>query len=137
MPRIEGGCLCGSVRYSSDAEPALIVNCYCRTCRKNSGSTNSYNLAVPADSVSVTGDTATRYEDRSGASGEPFLRHFCSRCGSHFLSGGPAYEGLAFIKAGTLDDPAWAVPHTHIWTDEKLEWLTLPEGDTQFARNPA
>ena len=136
MASLEGGCLCGSVRYSSDAEPALIVNCYCRTCRKNGGSTHSYNIGVPADSVTVTGDTATHYEDRSGASGQPFLRHFCSRCGSHFLSGGPAYEGLAFIKAGTLDDPDWAVPRMHIWTAEKLSWIDLPEDEQQFPGNP-
>ena len=41
MPKIEGGCLCGSVRYTSDAEPAAMINCYCEACRKNSGSTNS------------------------------------------------------------------------------------------------
>lgn len=136
MPRIEGGCLCGSVRYTSDAEPALIVNCYCRTCRKNSGSTHSYNVGLPAGSVTVTGDTATHYEDHSGASGQPFLRHFCSRCGSHFMSEGPAYDGVVFIKAGTLDDPSGAVPHTHIWVEEKLDWVALPGSDAQFPQNP-
>lgn len=136
MPKIEGGCLCGKVRYESDAEPALIVNCYCETCRKNSGSTNSFNLAMPAGSVKVSGDTVKTYEDHSGSSGKPFERHFCSNCGSHFLSGGPAYEGLEFIKAGTLDDAEWAEPHTHIWCEEKLSWIALPEGDAQLPRNP-
>ena len=136
MPRIEGGCLCGSVRYTSDAEPKAIINCYCATCRKNSGSTNSFNLAMAAGSVKVTGDTVATYVDNSGASGKPFKRHFCSKCGSHFLSGGPAYEGLEFIKAGTLDDAGWAVPKAAIWCEEKLEWLAVPEGAAEFPRNP-
>lgn len=136
MPKIEGGCLCGAVRYSSDAEPAAVINCYCETCRKNSGSTNSFNLAMPAGSVTVTGDTVKTYVDNSGSSGKPFERRFCSNCGSHFLSGGPAYDGLEFIKAGTLDDPSWAVPAAHIWCEEKLDWLALPEGAEPIPRNP-
>ena len=85
---------------------------------------------------SVTGDTVATYVDNSGASGKPFKRHFCSNCGSHFLSNGAGYEGLEFIKAGTLDDPNWVVPAVHIWCEEKLDWITLPEGSTQVARNP-
>lgn len=136
MPKIEGGCLCGSMRYSSDAEPKAIINCYCATCRKNSGSTNSFNLALPAGSIEVTGETMATYEDRSGSSGKPFERHFCAKCGSHFMSGGPGYEGLEFIKAGTLDDASWAVPKAHIWCEEKLDWLALPKGAASFPRNP-
>lgn len=136
MPKIEGGCLCGSVRYTSDVEPKAVINCYCATCRKNSGSTNSFNLAMPEGSVKVTGDTVATYVDHSGSSGKAFNRFFCSKCGSHFLSRGPGYEGLEFIKAGTLDDPEWAEPKVHIWCQEKLSWQPIPEGDTQFPGNP-
>ena len=79
MSNIEGGCLCGSVRYTSDAEPAAVINCYCAACRKNSGSTNSFNLAMPEGTVKVTGDTVATYVDHSGSSGKPFERHFCSK----------------------------------------------------------
>jgi hypothetical protein len=135
MAKIEGGCLCGKVRYTSDAEPVMVANCYCETCRKNSGSTNSYNYGMPAGSVQVTGDTVKVYEDHSGASGKAFHRKFCSNCGSHFLSAGPAYDGLEFIKAGTLDSGHLA-PAAHIWTEEKLGWQQIPEDGQQFARNP-
>jgi hypothetical protein len=135
MAKIEGSCLCGSVRYESDAEPAMVVNCYCEACRKNSGSTNSYNYAMPAGSVRITGETVKTYEDHSGASGKPFYRKFCSNCGSHFISSGPAYEGLEFIKAGTVDS-GHAAPAAHIWTEEKLGWQPLPEGGASFPRNP-
>lgn len=135
MAKIEGGCLCGKVRYESDAEPAMVANCYCKTCQKNSGSTNSYNYGMPEGSVKITGDTVKVYEDHSGASGKAFYRKFCSNCGSHFISGGPAYEGLEFIKAGTVDSGHLA-PAAHIWVEEKLGWQTIPEGATTFPKNP-
>jgi hypothetical protein len=33
MSKITGGCLCGSVRYTSEAEPALVAVCHCATCQ--------------------------------------------------------------------------------------------------------
>lgn len=135
MTRIEGGCLCGAVRYRSDAEPALQAVCHCKTCQKNSGSTYSFNVAVPEDSLIVEGTVAT-YEDRSGASGQPFHRHFCPTCGSHVYSGGAAYGPLSFIKAGTLDDARWVAPELHIWVSEKLPWTPIPEGATCVDKNP-
>lgn len=136
MPDIVGGCLCGSVRYSSDAEPALQAVCHCQTCRKNSGSAFSFNVAVPEDSFTVEGDTLRTYEDHSGASGQPFLRKFCGTCGSHLFSHGPAYGALVFIKAGTLDDASWVSPQLHIWCAEKLPWTPIPEGATTAQGNP-
>jgi hypothetical protein len=131
MPTIEGGCLCGAVRYRSDAEPVMQVVCHCETCRKNSGSAFSMNVAVPQDRLRIESGSPRRYEDHSGASGKAFYRFFCGDCGSHIYSHGPAYGAIAFIKAGTLDDPSWVAPNLHIWCAEKLPWVDIPEGVTQ------
>ena len=77
------------------------------------------------------------YVDHSGASGQPFHRHYCGSCGSHVYSHGAAYGAVAFIKAGTLDDATWLAPSTHIWVAEKLPWVSIPEGTTQFSGNPS
>jgi hypothetical protein len=74
MPMIAGGCLCGAVRYRSQAEPVMQVICHCKTCQKNSGSAFSMNVAVPQDTLELDGDEPRRYEDRSGSSGQPFYR---------------------------------------------------------------
>src|SRR5271169_4888789 len=66
---LEGGCLCGAVRYRSDAEPVMQVVCHCETCRKNSGSAFSMNVAVPQDRLRIE-------------SGKAFYRFFCGDCGS-------------------------------------------------------
>src|SRR6476660_2289948 len=124
MPTIEGGCLCGAVRYRSDAEPVMQVVCHCETCRKNSGSAFSMNVAVPQDRLRIE-------------SGKAFYRFFCGDCGSHIYSHGPAYGAIAFIKAGTLDDPTWVAPNLHIWCAEKLPWVDIPEGVTQAPANPS
>lgn len=136
MSKIDGGCLCGAVRYSSDVEPVAVVNCYCDTCKKNSGSTHSWNLMVPKGSVSFSGEPLKVFEDKSGASGETFERRFCGTCGSHVISGGEAYGDVEFIKAGTLDEGEWAEPALHIWMDEKIGWVYVPDDAQKAAKNP-
>ena len=136
MPKITGGCLCGSVRYASDAEPALVAACHCPTCQKNTGSAFSLNLAVPTDSVTITGESLATYEDRTGASGNPFFRTFCSRCGSPISGSGAAYSGLVFIKAGTLDDASWVKPGVHRWCSSKQPWVVIEDGVAQVPANP-
>ena len=88
MPTIEGGCLCGAIRYRSDAEPLMQVVCHCETCRKNSGSAFSMNVAVPQDTLRIESGSPRRYEDHSGVSGKAFYRFFCGDCGSPLFTSG-------------------------------------------------
>jgi hypothetical protein len=136
MSKITGGCLCGSVRYVSDAEPALVAVCHCSTCQKNTGSAFSLNIGLPSSSVSVTGKSLATYEDHTGASGKPFFRAFCSRCGSPIYGRGEAYSGITFIKAGTLDDPSWVKPGIHMWCADKQPWVAIEEGAAQVPGSP-
>lgn len=136
MADIRGGCLCGAVRYESQAEPAMVAACHCATCQKNTGSAFSLNLGLPQDAVTIQGNTLATYEDHSGASGKPFYRSFCSHCGSPISGQGDAYSGLIFIKAGTLDDPSWVKPNAHIWCCDKQPWVAIEEGVAQAERNP-
>ena len=47
---IEGGCLCGAVRYEANAEPAFAVHCYCRQCQRITGAGHaSIDETLPAD----------------------------------------------------------------------------------------
>jgi hypothetical protein len=136
MAKVEGGCLCGAVRYRAEATPVLIAACHCAACQRNTGSAFSVNLGMPAGSVTIEGDALVTYEDRSGASGNPFDRSFCGRCGSPILGKGAAYDGIEFLKAGTLDDPSWATPGAHIWCAEKQPWVVIPAGVQCFEGNP-
>jgi hypothetical protein len=45
--KIEGGCLCGKVRYSADGEPTFVGVCHCKNCQKGTGSAFSVVVALP------------------------------------------------------------------------------------------
>ena len=41
-------------------------------------------------------------------------------------------ELLAFVRAGTLDEPSLCPPDVHIFTASKQRWVPLPEGAPRF-----
>jgi hypothetical protein len=132
---IEGGCLCGAVRYKSD-KPALgQAVCHCTHCQRQSGSAFSVLLAVRASALTLVGQPAL-YEDQ-GDSGARVHRYFCARCGSPIYTALPASPKVVFIKAGTLDDTSAMAPQTHVWCDSAWPWTVFPEGAEKIAKNPA
>src|SRR6185369_8425113 len=57
--KIEGGCLCGKVRYSADAEPAFVGLCHCRNCQKGTGTAFAVVVALPKPALNVQGTLKT------------------------------------------------------------------------------
>ena len=76
MSKMNGSCLCGSIRYTCDAEPLLTAVCHCPHCQKQSGTSFSVIVAVPKDSLTIAGQTLKTFDD-VGESGLPVLRRFC------------------------------------------------------------
>src|SRR5262252_2361780 len=106
MSKISGHCRCGNVDYSSDADPILTGLCHCVACQKQSGSAYSVNVAVPKDSLRIEGEMLKIYTT-VGGSGQALQALFCGNCGSTIATTADAIPGVAFIKAGTLDDTSW------------------------------
>ena len=134
MPQITGGCLCGKVRYSADAEPVFTGVCHCRNCQKESGSAFAIVIAIPQSALSVQGDLKT-YQDK-GDSGKAMLRRFCPNCGSTVMDEAEAMPGVVMVQVGTLDDPSWVQPASQIYCDSAQPWVQLSGEMQRFAKMP-
>ena len=105
MVHIEGGCLCGKVRYSADTEPVFVGVCHCTDCQRFTGSAFATVIGVPAPALNVTGELKTF--TKPGDTGKPIHRRFCSECGSGIMDEADALSGIVMLNAGTLDDRSW------------------------------
>ena len=135
MPKLEGGCLCGAVRYASEAEPALTAVCHCPDCQKQTSSAFSVLVAVPKGTLRLEGRDLAAYEG-VGESGQPVTRRFCPGCGSAIVSRVAAAPDLGWIKAGTLDDPSWYEPQMHLWCESAQPWMSIDDSLPRFEKNP-
>lgn len=132
--KIEGGCLCGKVRYTADAEPAFVGICHCKNCQKASGAAFATVVAIPSSTLSVSG-SAKRYADK-GDSGKTLHRVFCPECGSSLMDEAEAMPGVSMILVGTLDDPSWIKPTTEIFCDSAQPWVSLAGERQRFPKMP-
>jgi hypothetical protein len=123
MPSVNGGCLCGRVRYSGEAEPLRMVACHCKDCQRFTGSAFNPVFAFPNGSISLTGDPKI-YTQPGGTSGMPLHRVFCPDCGSSIMM----YRddtGRVNIGARTLDDTEFFKPTANIYCEMKQAWVPL------------
>lgn len=135
MSSIDGGCLCGSVHYTSHSAPLTTAVCHCTDCQKQSGSAFSINLLLPADGFVVAGQTLASFE-KTGGSGHPVRRFFCNACGSALYTEMAAMPGVLAIKAGTLSNATQAQPGMHLWCTSALPWVAVDRELPCFEQSP-
>ena len=132
--KLEGGCLCGKVRYTADAEPIFVGVCHCSTCQKGSGSAFNSVVALPKLAVSVTGTLHT-YEGK-GDTGNPTYKRFCPECGSPVQVEAAIMADVVMIPTGTLDDASALTPAMQIYCDSAQSWALLEGGIQRHAKMP-
>ena len=133
---ITGRCLCGSVSYSANAEPVVQAACHCTDCQRQSGSPFSVVVAVPRAALQVQGSTLASFSTTGDDHGGETERSFCSACGSPVFSIAGVAPELAFIKAGSLDDPSWVQPSVEAWTRSAQPWSPRFDQAAQLERGP-
>lgn len=137
VPRpITGRCLCGGVTYSVDAEPVWQGICHCSNCQRQTASAFSTVVGVPIGALTVEGSTLASYKTVSEGYESATERRFCSGCGSPIYSTIEAMPGLAFLKAGTIDDVSWFQPTAEIWTESAQPWAPHFENVPRYERIP-
>lgn len=130
---IEGGCLCGAVRYSCSEETGG-GHCHCTDCRKTSGTGHGSHMIVPEHAFSVSGEI--RFFDKPADSGNMVSRGFCPTCGSAVYSTNSGMGGLVFVRASSLDNPEQFRPMMIVYKDRAASWDKMDQELPSFATMP-
>jgi len=121
---LEGGCLCGAVRYEITIPLSTARYCHCTRCQRRTGTGSSANGLVPS-----TGFRLLSGRDRVHAfeppTGKPKL--FCTICGSALFSGDPFSDDQVVVRLGTLDRDPGIRPQYRQFVDFAAPWEPIPE----------
>ena len=134
MPQIDGGCLCGKVRYSANADPAFVGVCHCtrlpeihrQRVRHCCGATEGRSVGA-GQGKHVQQARRYRHSLSSGVSARNAARLSSTER--------RVMPGIVMIGAGTLDDPSWVKPAMQIFCDSAQPWVQLGGGLQSFAEN--
>lgn len=130
----QGGCLCGDVRYSLEADPVTLYACHCTDCQTQSGASFALSMLVAKEALRLVRGQTDEYsiELADGhRKGSNFRRHCATR-----LWGRSRAEGLAILEPGTLDDTSWLSPVGHIWTRSAQPWVEIPDDAVRCPQQP-
>lgn len=132
--RYTGGCLCGALRYEASSAPAYMGLCFCRDCRKASGSGFIPFMSFPAEHIRITG--AARQTVSKSIRGTDAVRNFCAACSSLVYGGIAGKDVSHTVYAGSLDDPALFRPSIAVFMRDRAGWALIPPGLTHFETLP-
>ena len=119
---IEGGCLCGALRYRVDAMPFDADHCHCRMCQKSAGAVVASWMDFLIEQITWLSGKPTEY-----ASSDTTRRGFCSACGSSISFRDTGYPKYYTLAIASLDDPNLVSVNYHIHTASQLEWLCIKD----------
>jgi hypothetical protein len=114
---IQGGCLCGAVRYSVAGPPVQTTLCHCVDCRKSGGAPYmAWTFFRSQASLIWTRDLPKSivFAERE--------RSFCGNCGTPLKFFDPAIPDWFEMNTCTFDDPTLHSPADECWIVDRIPW---------------
>jgi hypothetical protein len=115
LPALQGGCLCGAVRYEARPDHRDGYYCHCRMCQLAFGNTRAAFLNLRKSEVRWLGAPPAYY-----ASSKIARRGFCGRCGTPL-----SFEFLDSermdLSVGSLDEPGQLRPTEHFAVESRID----------------
>jgi hypothetical protein len=129
---LEGGCLCGKVRFRASQKPLRTLACHCTFCQRITGSSFYAESIFPVEAVEFTAGLPRRYEHTSDGSGKKVYVEFCADCGSTLGLSFERWPELRAISRGCYDDPNAVDITANIWVRSAQTGVALPSGVACF-----
>jgi hypothetical protein len=110
--------------------------CHCDDCKKLSGGTNLLMVMAERKAFACESGNVDRYTKRAD-SGRNVDIFRCGKCGVRLWHEPQSAPNYMFIAVGTLDDPIWAIPTSHIWVEKASPNVSFEEDAIRVTGQPA
>src|SRR5262245_47550244 len=127
---VEGGCLCGAVRYRVEGRPTVSMICHCNSCARAAGASAVAWVTFPAKAFAFLGG-----EPATLRSSPPVIRRFCPRCGTPLTYENKATPTEIDVTTRSLDDPEAFPPTHHSWVSDAPTWGRPSDGLPAYERS--
>jgi len=128
LKTLNGGCLCGQVRYRITGPRRDIINCHCQNCRRTHGHVSAYTSVDKKDLVIISEQSLRWYHDRSPDT----YRGFCGECGASLFWDARDGRSRMSVSAGTLDAGHGLRTIGHVYLSEAGDYYEINDDLPQF-----
>jgi len=132
-PVLEGGCLCGKIRFRATQAPLRTLVCHCTFCQRMTGSSFYAESLFPIEAVEFTCGQSRQYEHVSDESGKKVYVEFCADCGTTLGLTFERWPELRAISRGCYDHPNAVDVTANIWAASAQTGVAFPSGIDCYA----
>jgi hypothetical protein len=116
---VNGGCLCGAVRFRAALPAKWVAHCHCSMCRRAHGAGFVTWAGFPAEALAIESGRDALHRYRSSAQA---TRSFCRHCGSMLFFESGNWPGEIHVALGSLDSADGLEPQAHAYWRNRAGW---------------
>jgi hypothetical protein len=122
---VQGGCLCGRVRFELTAPPTLAGYCHCTRCQRRTGTGSSAQARIDGRTfrLLVGAELIRGWKPPGGG----FEKCFCAECGAHLFSRSPEDPVQMSIRMAAFDGDPGVRPSYRQFVAYAAAWEPIPD----------
>ena len=120
--KISGGCHCGFIKFTANADPKTALICHCSDCQTLSSTAYRSIIQVKEDQFTLTNGDLKSYV-KTAASGNQRPQDFCPQCGTQiYATSMSPYPRVLNLRLGCVDQRDEIIPQRQIWMNSAQPW---------------
>ncbi len=122
--KVDGGCLCGNIKYVAEVDQETATVCHCTDCQVNSGSAFGYVIGVKNNCFDLKKGKLSFFI-KIADSGSKRELGFCGNCGTRIFAR-PLKNEIGFfgLRLGTVSQRNHFTPKRQVWKKSSLNWTS-------------
>lgn len=129
---IEGGCLCGEIRYRVPGGVSNSMICHCASCRRAAAAPVIAWITVASSEFAIVHGRPVEFRSSPGVT-----RSFCGSCGCPLTYRHADRASEVDVTTCSLDAPERFPPTHHSWLVDDLAWVQFGDGLPGHQKNRA
>jgi hypothetical protein len=122
--QVDGGCLCGAVKFSANLPSKWCAHCHCSMCRITHGAGYVTWVGFEQHQVRFTkGKTHVKWHESSPGA----QRGFCKQCGSSMFFRSERWAGELHIALGCINGAMDRQPKANVFFDKHVDWMPIDD----------
>ena len=120
---VQGGCLCGKVRFELSSPPESAGYCHCTRCQRRTGTGSGVSARIDPKAITwLSGEELIK----GWAPPDGHVKCFCGECGAHLFSRSADWSRMA-IRMSAFDSDPGVRPSYRQYVAYAASWEPIPD----------
>ena len=121
---LQGGCLCGQVRFELTQPPVMAGYCHCTRCQRRTGTAAAVSARIAPGSLRIL---SGEHLVKAFRPPDGFAKVFCTGCGGALWSHSQKDPSIMSVRMGAFDRDPGIRPSYRQYVAYAAAWEPIPD----------